>query len=188
VGVTTISFGKTGDRGAKIGGRADATNAAEVPVTTVDAEIDSLIKATGSIPFVKIDVESLELSVLRGMTSSLSDRRVRSVLWERNAEQHECSCGKRDADGRCACTPTNSMKDEVDFIASFGYHVYLPGIKYFLRLDGHYWHPDYEVGLYTHMGRRSPVINLLGVRPGDPILAYIAEKHTMFNPPGVFSF
>jgi len=186
-GFTSIAFGKPGDRGAKLGGRSDATSSAEVQVVTLDSEIAHL-GGSGRIPFVKVDVESLELSVLRGLSDTLRERRVRSILWERNPEQHQCSCGQKDEAGRCACIPLNSMRSEVEYVASFGYHVFLPGTTYFLRIDGKYWHNNYEVDIYTHIGRKSPVINLLAVAPGDPILAYIAETRTMLEVPGVFQF
>jgi len=186
-GFTNIAFGKSGDRGAKLGGRSDATSSAEVQVVTLASEIAHL-GSSARIPFVKVDVESLEFSVLQGLAEVLSGRRVRSILWERNPEQHQCSCGQKDPAGRCACTPHNSMRTEVDYVASFGYHVFLPGTKYFLRIDGRYWHDSYEVDIYKHTGRKSPVINLLAVAPGDPILAYIAETRTMLEVPGVFQF
>lgn len=185
VGMTIISFGKPGDRGAKLGGNS-AFNA-RVPMVTVDSEI-AQVGGTARIPFVKVDVEGLEYSVLKGLEDSLRDRRVRAILWERNAEQHQCGCGITEPSKRCGCTPKNSMRDEVELVASYGYHVFLPGTKYFLRIDGKYWHDDYEIDILRHTGRRSPVINLLGVVPGDPILAHIMERQTMLRPPGVFAF
>lgn len=190
MGTATISYGEAGDLGASIGVLARATHQSQVPQVTLESEI-AQVDSARQIPFIKIDVESLELSVLRGLNQSLAQRRARSVLWEHNIKKHRCGCENTKDKKRknpCSCTPKNSLKDEVDFLAGFGYHIYLPGLKKFLRIDSDYWHPHYEVDLHTHKGPKTPVINLLAVAPGDPILAYIVEKKTMLRPPGAFSF
>jgi FkbM family methyltransferase len=195
-GPSTVTFRGLGDRGASLApwmSKKRMTSRASVMQVTLDNEISRLQSAT-KIPFIKIDVEGIEMSVLRGLKQSLESQRVRAVLWERNPKKHRCICKtgwKRNLpstqlDRGCACPPRVLVKDEVDFFAGFGYHVYLPGTKHFLRVDGRFWNKSFEVDMIDN--RKSLVINFLAVAPSDPSLAYIVEKLGMLKSPGVFLF
>ena len=86
-----------------------------VPVTTLDFELESVLKSnTGySKVFVKIDVEGLERHVLRGMHKHLAAKKVSIVMWERNPEVVDRLRSK---------TP---LVSEIKLFVDYGYRIYL---------------------------------------------------------------
>ena len=88
-----------------------------VPVTTLDKELGSILESNigYSKVFVKIDVEGLELQVLRGMHRHLAAKKVSVVMWERNPEVMDRLQSK---------TP---LVSEIKLFLDYGYRIYLLG-------------------------------------------------------------
>lgn len=131
---------------------------------SLDAEFDriqaTLLEAT---VFVKVHVRAFESDVFKNFQRGLRSGNVPGVVWEREvvAQNH-----------------VRTLKDEVDFFASFGYAVYLTsaqkvglGADYeaqsapaaYLRLDGGMW--DY---IYAVPNARL-ALSLIAVKKGHPL-------------------
>lgn len=130
---------------------------ASVDVTTVDEYINSRIDAKMVIPLVKIDVEGLEYRVKKGMELALRAGRIQAVYWERK--------------GSLKLEP---FQDEVEYMASRGYFVYIMGCSgarkhncrlTMVRIDGAYFDAIYDPKNHRAPGGgKFMTMNVLGVQ------------------------
>jgi len=95
-----------------------------VPVTTLDVELESILASNSGYHkvFVKVDVEGLELDVLRGMRKHLAAKKVSVVMWERNPEVVDRLHSK------------SPLVSEIKLLADYGYRVYVLAQKVAIEL------------------------------------------------------
>ena len=134
---------------------------ASVDVTTVDEYLDLKIDAKMVIPLVKIDVEGLEYRVKKGMEHALRAGRIQAVYWERK--------------GSLKLEP---FQDEVEYMASRGYFVYIMGCSgarkhncrlTMVRIDGGYFDTIYDPKNHRAPGGgKFMTMNVLGVQRDHP--------------------
>jgi FkbM family methyltransferase len=134
-----------------------------VRVSTIDEEVKKLKGA--AVSFVKIDAEGLDLRVLHGMETSLRHNKIEAFMWEHH--------GNYETDA-----VIGSARIEVEFVATFGYHVYIAGsdrmnLKTF-RVDGKHWRRYFEIpGKGPYFGG---VMDFFAVRAQSPFETQIISK------------
>jgi len=120
--------------------------------------------------FVKLGVQGFDSDVIEGFVDGLGSGRVSVLLWER------AMAAKRHS---------RYLKDEVDFVAGFGYAVYLVSAEIkatkqdftrvarpaaVLRLDGGYWDDVYN------MGNANLVVTIVAVKSNHPFRAVLEKE------------
>ena len=134
---------------------------ANVDVVTLDDYMRANIESKMVIPLVKIDVEGLEYRVKKGMENALRAGRVQAVYWERK--------------GSLKLEP---FQDEVEYMASRGYYVYIMGCSgarkhncrlTMVRIDGVYFNDIFDPKNHRAPGGgKFMTMNVLGVQRDHP--------------------
>lgn len=132
-----ITFNSTGDVGASLSGHRQAINTAPVVLRALSSVAAEL--RLRNLFLVKLDVESFEFQALRGMEELLQRQQVPIIQWERNGYWVKAEQLK------------HSVKDEVDYVANFGYAVFVVG-KRLIRVDSRYWNPLFDPGFADGLG------------------------------------
>eukprot|EP00899_Mesostigma_viride_P016236 jgi/Mesvir1/24613/Mv21929-RA.2 len=156
---------KVGDEGASFNRRGSLSHKALVDVVTMDDEVERRVAPGQDILFLKMDVETYEWPVLKGMRRLLASKRVPAIQWERNGHNPEQF--------------KHTWKDEVDYVASFGYRVFAigggdrtatrlgsAGEGRLLRLDG----PYFSKALEKVWACERITLNNLAILEGHPVL------------------
>ena len=130
--VGQIAFDGPGDWGASLSDKhSNSANAIDVQIRKLDTVVKEL--KLHSIALVKLDLESFEFKAIHGMAGMLKQTLVPMIQWERNGYwvlNHAVNA---------------SVKEEVDYVSSFGYAVFVVG-KRFIRVDGAFWNPIVDAG------------------------------------------
>lgn len=142
--------------------------------TTLDTEFAKITSSLveGTI-FVKSHLRAFESDLLAGFKTGLASGRVGAIVWEREvfASQH-----------------VRSLKDEVDFVSSFGYAVYLASAEeaemntdfqrvytpsVYIRLDRGLWDGAYSVD------NANLVLTIVAVQQSHPLRAYLDSQQAL---------
>ena len=119
----------------------------------------------GADTIERIAGRRINLSPLQGLDKFLVLKRLTMVTWESYM------------DGK--------LKEEVDYVAQRGYHVYVLGVPKMVRVDGHYWDGKYagsgsanaEFGLEENsLGRCNFPVTMVAIVEGSPMNSMLQHK------------
>ena len=119
----------------------------------------------GADTIERIAGRRINLSPLQGLDKFLVLKRLTMVTWESYT------------DGK--------LKEEVDYVAQRGYHVYVLGVPKMVRVDGHYWDGKYagsgsanaEFGLEENsLGRCNFPVTMVAIVEGSPMNSMLQHK------------
>jgi len=142
--------------------------------TTLDTEFSKITSSIveGTI-FVKAHIRAYESDLLAGFKTGLASGRVGGFIWQRSVTASE---------------HVRSLKDEVDFVSSFGYAVYLASAEEaemsqqfqrvytpggFVRLDRGLWDNTYAVP------NADLVLTVVAVQQTHPFRSYLDSQQAM---------
>lgn len=142
--------------------------------TTLDTEFNKITSSVveGTI-FVKSHLRSYESDMLAGFKTGLASGRVGALVWERAV---------------LAAAHVRSLKDEVEFVSSFGYAVYLASAEeaemnqqfqrvytpsVYVRLDRGLWDNMYSVA------NANLVLTLVAVQQSHPFRAFLDSSQAL---------
>jgi len=188
-GKLTIRYRSATDTGAGFRDTAIGGKEAVVDVTTVDHEVARL-PAEAPVALLKIDVEGLEGEVLQGSHTALQAGRIQMLYWERK--------GAMALQGKI-----QSMEDEVNEVASYGYKVFITGCiprsthpterfhKHRCRLalvrcDGEFWNDTFDPARHRDGANgKFSTINLLALNNKHPYMKEVAQSLLVTSSPAM---